>query len=117
MRDNIDHDYFKKLLKQRLAELNVRQRERKKETDPIELDQSRVGRLSRLDAMQQRAMTQAAVRLENLERQRIGSALDRMEEGEYGYCVFCGDNIAEGRLRFDPSVPTCIGCAQAAEKS
>ena len=39
------------------------------------------------------------------------SALARMESGGYGYCVLCEEEIAEGRLRFDSSVLTCISCA------
>lgn len=68
-----------------------------------------------MDALQQQAMSQAAARLAGLEVQRIRSALDRMTAGDYGYCVVCGDDIAVGRLQFDPSVPTCITCAEAAE--
>ena len=79
------------------------------------MDQARVGRLSRMDAMQQHAISQAAYNLADLERQRIQSALGRMLADEYGYCVICGEEIAEGRLRFDPSALTCISCAQKAE--
>ena len=79
---------------------------------PVVLDQSSVGRLSRMDAMQQQAMSQAAARLADLERQRIQSALGRMQSGDYGYCLICDEEIAEGRLRFDSSVLTCISCAQ-----
>ena len=68
-----------------------------------------------MDAMQQQAMSQAASRLIDLERQRIQVALGRVRTGDYGYCVSCGEEIAEGRLRFDPSVLTCISCAQEAE--
>ncbi|MDT8274424.1 MAG: TraR/DksA C4-type zinc finger protein, partial [Desulfomonilia bacterium] len=82
---------------------------------PVELDQARVGRLSRMDAMQQQAMAQAAARLSENERQRIEAALKRIETGEYGYCVVCDEEIAEGRLHFDPSVLTCISCARKAE--
>lgn len=56
MRDNIDLKYFKKGLEQRLNEIT----EGQKTVRPLELDQSRVGRLSRMDAMEQHAMTQAA---------------------------------------------------------
>lgn len=114
MRNDLDLAYFKKRLEERLATIMAGQAAKKGE-DPVELDQARVGRLSRMDAMQQQAMSQAASRLADLERQRIQSALKRIESGEYGDCVVCGDEIAEGRLRFDPSLPTCISCAKEAE--
>ncbi len=86
-----------------------------KSDGPVELDQARVGRLSRMDAMQQQAMAQAAVNLSNHELQRIEAALKRIDTSEYGCCVLCDEEIAEGRLRFDPSVLICIACARQAE--
>lgn len=79
--------------------------------DTVELQQDSVGRLSRMDALQQQAMAQATERRRAAERQRIKAALERIEEGEWGYCLSCGGEIAEARLRHDPSVATCITCA------
>lgn len=110
-----DLKYFKKRLEDRLAEIKKGQTE-KKGGNPVELDQARVGRLSRMDAMQQQAMVQATNRMTVIERQRIETALKRIQSDEYGYCVICSEEIAEGRLQFDPSVPTCISCAQQAEE-
>lgn len=78
---------------------------------PVTLQQDSVGRLSRMDAMQQQAMAQAQERRRSTERKRIAAALERLDAGEWGYCVRCGDEIAEARLRHDPSVPVCVGCA------
>lgn len=60
-------------------------------------------------------MTQAAARLSVAEGQRIQAALRRLESGEYGFCMVCDEEISAGRLRFDPSVLTCISCARQAE--
>ncbi len=60
-------------------------------------------------------MSQAAARLVEAERSRIQMALSRMESGDYGYCINCDEEIAEGRLQADPSVLTCISCARAME--
>ena len=79
--------------------------------DTVELQQDSVGRLSRMDALQQQAMAQATERRRAAERARITAALARIEEGEWGYCLSCGEEIAEARLRHDPSVATCIKCA------
>ena len=115
MRDDIDLKYFKDLLEERLETITKRQHEQKKDTAPVELDQAKVGRLSRMDAMQQQAMSQASARLTDLERQRIESALGRMKSGDFGYCIICEDEIPEGRLQFDPSVLMCITCAKEKE--
>jgi DnaK suppressor protein len=45
------------------------------------------------------------------EIRRIDAALARLDEGEYGYCVECGEPIAPKRLEIDPAVPRCAGCA------
>ena len=115
MRNDLDLKYFRKRLEGRLADIAAEQVRQKEETAPKELDQARVGRLSRMDAMQQQAMSQAVARLTDQERQRIQSALGRMESGDYGFCVICDEEIAEGRLRFDPSVLNCISCAEEAD--
>lgn len=80
--------------------------------DTVELDQQSVGRLSRMDAMQQQAMAAATERQRSAELQRIAAAFVRIEDGEYGYCEGCGEEIPDARLAIDPSVSTCIGCAK-----
>jgi len=78
----------------------------------VELDQQSVGRLSRMDALQGQAMAQASERQRRAHIQRIEAALQRLETGDYGYCVECGEEIAEKRLQVDPSVAFCITCAK-----
>lgn len=112
MRKDIDLKHFKQRLEERLKEIG----QGHKPNSPVELDQSRMGRLTRMDAMQQQAMTQAASRLVQMEQGRIRTALDRLKSGDYGYCIQCDEEIAEGRLNADPSVLICIECARAAEK-
>lgn len=115
MRTDIDLKYFKKRLEERLEDIIEEQQYKKTGTTPVELDQARIGRLSRMDAIQQQAIAKAAARLVDMERQRIQSALVRMRADEYGYCIICEEDIAEGRLQFDPSVLTCISCAEEKE--
>ncbi len=115
MREDIDLQHYKNRLEDRLADIKKQQDSRKPHSGPVELDQGRVGRLSRMDAMQQQAMAQAAGRLMESERTRILTALDRIRSGDYGYCIICDEEIAVGRLRSDPSVLSCISCAQKSE--
>ena len=78
----------------------------------VTLDQQSVGRLSRMDALQGQAMAKATQARRAASRQRIIAALARIEDGEFGYCGNCGDEIAPRRLELDPTVPTCIACAR-----
>ncbi len=77
----------------------------------VELDQSKVGRLSRMDAMQKQAMSQEVDRRRQMELTRIEAALIRIEEGEFGYCITCGEDIERERLSNNPSLPQCHKCA------
>ena len=79
----------------------------------VELDQQSVGRLSRMDALQGQAMAQASERRRQLRLQQIEAALRRMDDGEYGWCLRCGEAIAPARLQLDPVLATCRDCAAA----
>lgn len=78
---------------------------------PVELDQTSVGRVSRMDALQGQAMAVATEQRRRDEARRVEAAIKRIDEGEYGYCIACGEDIAEKRLAVDPTVATCIKCA------
>lgn len=84
-------------------------------SETVELDQSRVGRLSRMDAMQLQAMAQESGRRRTDLLRRIGAAIARIDNGDYGFCQDCEEPIAEARLSFDPAAERCIACAAAHE--
>ena len=81
----------------------------------VELDQARVGRLSRMDAMQAQAMSKETGRRRRQKLIQIEAALRRIEEDDYGICQECGEDIATARLEADPTVLLCIECASARE--
>ena len=83
---------------------------------PVELDQSRVGRLSRMDAMQAQAMAQASGRRREEALRQVIAALARIDSDDYGYCADCEEPIPENRLSFDPAARRCVGCAAKAEQ-
>jgi len=82
----------------------------------VELDQARVGRLSRMDAMQAQAMAQASGRRRETMLKKIAAALTRIDNGEFGRCHSCDKPINEKRLAFDPTALFCIRCAEKAER-
>ena len=75
------------------------------------LDQQAVGRLSRVDAMQQQAMAKALETARLRDLVRIEQALRRLDAGEYGECTACGEPLPDGRLAIDPMAETCVRCA------
>lgn len=83
----------------------------------VELDQARLGRLSRMDALQAQAMSRAANRRRSEAIVRLRAALKRLDEDQYGRCVRCGEAINPKRLELDPATALCISCASSAEQS
>lgn len=55
--------------------------------------------------------------LESRELEQIEHALERIEQGGYGRCEFCGDKIAEPRLNALPYTTTCIECQRENERN
>jgi len=81
---------------------------------PVSLDQP-IGRLSRMDAMQQQSMVQANRRTAQTRLTRIEAALRRYHSEEYGFCVECEEEIGYARLKAQPEAPFCIGCQGSRE--
>ncbi|WP_282151485.1 TraR/DksA family transcriptional regulator [Ruegeria atlantica] len=77
----------------------------------VELDQQAVGRLSRMDALQNQAMAKAQQANRDIETRRLSVALTRIIDGEFGYCEDCGEEIPVGRLNLDPAASKCVSCA------
>ena len=78
----------------------------------VELDQNRVGRLSRMDALQGQQMAREAERRRLLKLQHIEGALRRLAQGDFGLCAVCDEDIAPDRLRFDPTLTRCVHCGE-----
>ena len=109
--NDIDEVAFEKRLLQMLVELDALEVENADARSTVHLDQQSVGRLSRMDALQQQAMANETARRRVIERSAIKAALSRIEEGEFGCCVSCGEDIDPRRLELSPTAPTCIKCA------
>lgn len=99
------------LIEARLAALDAEDALGQAGQATVELDQQAVGRLSRMDALQNQAMARATGARRQAERARLEAALARIEAGEYGFCEDCGEPIAAGRLRLDPAALLCVDCA------
>ena len=98
-------------LEQKRAEIEEQSRISTEARATVELDQQSVGRLSRMDAMQQQAMAEAQERSRQHDLQRIDLAFRRLKDDEYGYCIECDAEIPDGRLAIDPMAECCVNCA------
>ena len=115
MMDKKDTQHYAQLLRamrEAMAEADASVKEAAK---PVELDQARMGRLSRMEDMQAQAIASALNRRRDVMQQRIDGALERIEKGGYGVCLVCKTPIDARRLNFDPTAALCPPCAEKAE--
>ena len=106
--DRIEH--FRERLQQLAGEINDDLAANKDDAGIVELDTS-IGRLSRMDAMQNQQMALELRRRRENQLLRIDNAFKRMDQGRYGKCGKCGKPIDEARLEVFPDVVTCVACA------
>lgn len=115
----MDNDIDKELFRARLIdlrdELHGIEETGDQAAQTVELDQSKVGRLSRMDAMQAQAMSLEAKRRREARLRQIEAALSRIDAEDYGRCIECDEGIALRRLEFDPAATHCVGCAENLE--
>lgn len=76
----------------------------------VVLDQSSVGRLSRIDAIQQQAMATAQQQRSEIRLKQIAMALKTFEDDSFGECKKCGEPIGYRRLKARPESPCCVEC-------
>ncbi len=82
---------------------------------PVDLDKP-IGRISRVDALQLQSMARASRSQAQLRARQVASALERVDEADYGTCLECGEDIGFARLEAKPEAPLCIGCQGARER-
>lgn len=114
--DNRQVEVFRQQLLRLQADLSVLKAAGEDAAGVVELDQTSVGRLSRMDALQGQAMSQEQGRRRKVELQKIAAALQRIEAGHYGDCLACDEPVAMQRLTLDPAATLCISCASAREE-
>jgi DnaK suppressor protein len=108
----VDLEYFREKLLKLRDELQEIEQTGSEAAQTVELDQSRVGRLSRMDALQAQAMSIESGRRRNIKIKRIDAALKRIDKDEFGFCIKCEEEIDPKRLEVDPAAPLCIDCAK-----
>ena len=81
---------------------------------PVELSEP-IGRLTRMDAIQQQMMTKASRETYQRKLRQVKVALEAMERDDYGYCRSCEEPIAFARLKARPETPFCLSCQDARE--
>jgi DnaK suppressor protein len=98
-------------LERQLKKLQRSMRTTTRAMKPVQLDQSSVGRLSRIDSLQTQGLTAGLQAREQAKLGQILAALRRLDDGTFGTCVICGEPVAFDRLMVFPEAPNCATCA------
>ena len=106
----MENDMYRSRIEAEIAELRALSDSSRQSRTPVTLDQQSVGRLSRMDAMQQQSMDLAREERRRARLAILVAALRRMDAGDYGYCLACGEDISPARLDVDPAVTLCVDC-------
>ena len=102
------------LTPEQFKELATLLEEAREESKPVDLDNP-IGRLSRMDAMQQQQMEKAHKERIALRLERVKMAISAVERDEYGDCQLCEEPIGYARLKIVPESPICVACQSEME--
>ena len=104
----------RKILKEKnekeLSSLTIEIEELKEMVKPI-APENAIGRISRMDAINNKSVNEAALRKASLRLDALKNALASINQDEFGICVRCGDQIPMGRLLLRPQSRSCVKCA------
>ncbi len=110
--DNKTTEQFRQQLLALAIDIQAQEETFKETSQPVELDQARVGRLSRMDAMQSQQMALESSRRRQQQLVKIEGALRRINASEFGYCFVCDEEIDVRRLAVDPTSTRCVTCVE-----
>jgi DnaK suppressor protein len=109
-----EQDELARRLRAMEAELRAMIEGVEEQAQPVSLD-APIGRLSRMDALQQQQMADAQGQMARQRLSAVTTALQRLEAGTYGDCLQCGEPIDVRRLRVKPESPLCLACQSRRE--
>ncbi len=79
-------------------------------TRPVAPDDA-IGRVSRMDAINNKSVNEAALREAEQRQRKLKQVLARVHEPDFGLCRSCGQPIPDGRLMIRPESVLCVNCA------
>jgi DnaK suppressor protein len=110
MRSPEEKEKIKEAILRKAEELDDRITEYRELTKPIPPSDA-IGRVSRMDAINNKSVNEAALRQAEKQRQGLDRALQRLDDDRFGLCTRCGEAIPTGRIMLMPGALTCVRCA------
>lgn len=110
MLSNEEKEKVKIAILKKAQDLDERIAEYRELTKPIPPSEA-IGRVSRMDAINNKSVNEAALRQVEKQRQGLDRALRRFDDDRFGLCARCGQPIPTGRLLLMPGAISCVRCA------
>lgn len=107
----LDKKFFKEKISIEIKTIQAKIDELKEVTKPIAPDVA-IGRISRMDAINNKSVNEATLRTAEAKLNKLEMALKKVDDPKFGICIRCGQTIPEGRLMIMPESTKCVNCAQ-----
>ncbi|MEO9967062.1 MAG: TraR/DksA C4-type zinc finger protein [Reichenbachiella sp.] len=105
-----DKNEVKKKIKEELIKVKENIITLKDLTQPISPENA-IGRVSRMDAINNKSINEASLAQSEDKLKKLESALERIDDKEFGLCVRCKKPIPLGRIMLMPQSNKCVNCA------
>ncbi len=105
-----DKNEIKELIRKKIHQVTEHIKELEELTRPVAPDVA-IGRVSRMDAINNKSVNEAALRQSRSKLHGLQHALDNIDNSSFGVCSRCGCKIPMGRILIMPESPSCIRCS------
>ena len=105
-----DKEAIRAKIGESMEQLNEKIAELKELTKPI-APENAIGRVSRMDAINNKSVNEAALRQAEAKLSKLKLAVGRIDDSDFGKCARCGGDIPIGRLMLLPESRMCVRCA------
>jgi DnaK suppressor protein len=108
-------DHIREDVTQRIAETEKTMETLREQAKPVPPSVA-LGRLTRMDAIQQKSMAEKNLRTSEQMVTNLKEVLKRIDEPGFGTCISCKEDIPPGRILVVPESRVCIRCASGGRR-
>ena len=108
--EKLNKSEIRSMIKREIQKTENQVAEYKELTKPIEPENS-IGRISRMDAINNKSVTEASLRQAEEKLRNLERVLSRLGTKDFGICIRCGKSIPEARILYRPESLSCVDCA------
>ena len=106
----MDKELIRNRIQEEISETETRVAKYRDLTKPI-APENAIGRVSRMDAINNKSVNEAALRKAEQKLSNLKVALTKIDDSDFGICVRCKNPIPLGRILLIPQTISCVNCA------